>query len=132
GPKVSINSPTTLQLFNSKIITVSGTVDDPSATISVNGVSAANNGGSFTATGVILREGSNVVTATATNAGGAVGSGGVNVVVDTTPPIVTIDSPSNGAVLTSPQVYVTGLVNDLVPGTVNLAQVSVTINGVSA
>jgi hypothetical protein len=132
GPKLSITTPTTLQLFNSKTITVSGAVDDPNATISVNGVSAANNGGSFTATGVILREGSNVVTATATNAGGAVGSTGVNLVVDTTPPIVTIDSPSNGAVLTSPQVYVTGLVNDLVPGTVNLAQVSVTINGVSA
>jgi len=132
GPKVSITSPTTLQLFNNKTITVGGTVDDPTATISVNGVSTANNAGSFIANGVILREGSNVVTVNATNAGGAAGSAGVNVAVDTTPPIVTIDSPSNGAVLTSPQVYVTGLVNDLVPGTVNLAQVSVTINGVSA
>jgi hypothetical protein len=132
GPKVTITSPAPLALFNAKSITVTGTVDDPAATLVVNGVSAANNAGAFTAQGVVLREGNNVVTATATNAGGAVGSAGVSVILDTTPPIVVIDSPTDGAVVTSPQVYVTGMVNDVVPGTVNSVQVAVTVNGVQA
>jgi len=132
GPKLTITSPAPLDLFNTKSITVIGTVDDPAATIAVNGVAAANNAGAFTAQGVTLREGSNVVTAGATNAGGAVGSASINVILDTTPPIVVIDSPSDGAVVTSPQVSVTGIVNDVVPGTVNSAQVSVTVNGVKA
>src|SRR5207302_2444111 len=74
----------------------------------------------------------NTVSATGKNAGGGVGTSSVNVVLDTTAPIVAIDSPSDGVIVTSPQVYVTGLVNDVVPGTVNSAQVSVTVNGVPA
>ncbi len=116
GPKLTITSPASLDLFNSKSITVTGTVDDPNATLLVNGTQTANNAGAFTAQGIVLREGSNVVTATGTNAGGAAGTASVNVVLDTTPPIVTIDSPADQAVVTSSQVYVTGMVNDVVPG----------------
>lgn len=132
GPKVTITSPASLALFSANPITVAGTVDDPNSVVSVNGVQAANAGGNFTAQGVILREGNTPVTATATNAGGAAGTASVNVILDTTPPVVRIDSPSDKAILTSPQIYVTGLVNDVVSGTVNAAQVSVTINGVKA
>lgn len=132
GPNLTITSPNPLDLFNTKAITVTGTIDDPNATITVNGVQTDNNNGTFTAQNVVLREGSNVVTATGTNGGGAAGTASVNVVLDTTPPIVTIDSPSDGAVLTNPQIYVTGMVNDVVPGTVNLAQATVVVNGVSA
>src|SRR5262249_51173442 len=128
----TITSPAPLALFNSKSITVTGTVDDPNAIVTVNGVQATRNAGTFTAQGVILREGTSVVTATGTNAGGAVGTASVNVVLDTTPAIVAIDSPSDGAVLTNSQIYVTGLVSDIVPGTVNAADVSVTVNGVKA
>jgi PKD domain/Glucodextranase, domain B/IPT/TIG domain len=132
GPKLTITSPAPMDLFSSSTISVSGTVDDPNATITVNGIQATNSGGIFTADGVILREGNNLVTATGTNAGGAASTASVNVVLDTTPPTVRIDSPSNQATLTSPQITVTGLVNDVVTGTVNSAQVSVTINGVKA
>jgi hypothetical protein len=132
GPTLTITSPAPLDLFSSPSITVSGTVDDPAANVSVNGVAASNSGGTFTAQGVILREGNNLVTATGINAGGGVGTASVNVVLDTTPPIVRIDSPSDKAILTNPQIYVTGLVNDAVPGTVNPGQVIVTVNGVVA
>ncbi|MGZ7062341.1 MAG: IPT/TIG domain-containing protein [Candidatus Angelobacter sp.] len=132
GPKLTVTSPTALDLFNSPSITVTGTVDDPQAVIFVNGIAATKNGATFTAQGVILREGNNTVTATGTNAGGGVGTASVNVVLDTTPPSVAIDSPSDKVVVTSPQVYVTGLVNDVVSGTVNSAQVTVTVNGVQA
>ncbi|MFL6388272.1 MAG: beta strand repeat-containing protein [Terriglobales bacterium] len=132
GPKLSITTPAPLALFAATGITVTGTVDDPNAVVTVNGVSAASSGGTFTASGVVLREGANSITATGTNAGGAASTASVNVILDTTPPTVRIDSPSDQAVLTSPQIYVTGLVNDVVSGTVNAGQVKVTINGVQA
>lgn len=132
GPKLTITSPAPLDLFSSSSITVTGTVDDPQAVINVNGVDAPINAGSFTANGVILREGNNLITATAKNAGGGVSTATVNVVLDTTPPTVRIDSPIDQAVVITPQIAVTGLVNDIVTGTVNAAQVSVTVNGVNA
>jgi len=132
GPKLAITTPAPLALFAASGITVTGTVDDPNAVVTVNGVSAVSSGGTFTASGVVLREGTNSITATGTNAGGAASTASVNVILDTTPPTVSIDSPSDGAVLTTPQIYVTGLVNDVVSGTVNAGQVQVTINGVQA
>jgi hypothetical protein len=132
GPKLTITTPAALSLFASNSITVTGTVDDPNAVVTVNGVAASSAGGIFTASGVVLREGNNPITATGTNAGGAASTASVNVILDTTPPTVRIDSPSDQAVLTTPQIYVTGLVNDVVSGTVNAGQVKVTINGVQA
>jgi len=132
GPKLAITTPAPLALFAASGIPVTGTVDDPNAVVTVNGVSAASSGGTFTASGVVLREGTNSITATGTNAGGAASTASVNVILDTTPPTVSIDSPSDGAFLTTPQIYVTGLVNDVVSGTVNAGQVQVTINGVQA
>src|SRR3954468_15663072 len=132
GPKLTITTPAPLALFAASGITVTGTVDDANAAITVNGVSASSSGGTFTASGVVLREGANSITATGTNAGGAASTASVNVILDTTPPTVRVDSPSDGAVLTTPQIYVTGLVNDVVSGTVNAGQVKVTINGVQA
>ena len=132
GPKLTITSPAPLDLFPTSTISVTGTVDDPAAVITVNGVQANNAGGTFTADGVALREGNNLITATGTNAGGAAGTASVNVILDTTAPTVVIDSPTDKAVVTTPQIEVTGLVNDVVTGTVNSAQVSVTVNGVNA
>jgi hypothetical protein len=132
GPNLVITSPAALDLFGTNAITLTGTVDDAAATVTVNGVPATNTNGTFTAQGVTLREGTNLITATGINAGGGVGTASVSVVLDTTPPTVTIDSPSDRAVVTTPQIMVTGLVNDVVTGTVNAAQVSVTVNGVQA
>lgn len=132
GPKLNITSPAALDLFGTNTISVTGTVDDPAASIVVNGVQASNAGGTFTADGVALREGNNLITAAGTNAGGAVGTATVNVILDTTPPTIRIDSPTDQAILTSPQIEVTGLVNDVVTGTVNSAQVSVIVNGVQS
>ena len=132
GPDLTIISPASLALFGIKTIDVSGTVDDPAAVVTVNGVVTNASGGIFTAQGVTLQEGSNLITATGVNSGGGVGTASVSVTLDTTAPTVRIDSPANGAVLTSPQVYVTGLVNDVVSGTINSGQVSITVNGVQA
>ena len=132
GPKLTITSPAPLDLFGKSSIDVTGTIDDPNSTVSVNGVDATVSSGTFTANGVILREGNNLITATGKNAGGGAATASVNVVLDTTAPTVRIDSPGDHAILTSPEIEVTGLVNDVVTGTVNSAQVDVTVNGVKA
>jgi len=129
---VQITSPTALQLFSTTPITVTGNVGDPTATVTVGGVIATTNGGSFSASGVVLQEGNNLLTASATTTSGGVGADSVSVILDTTPPTVHIDSPINGAFVTSSQIDVTGAVNDMVTGTVNGDQVSVVVNGVNA
>jgi hypothetical protein len=130
---VQITTPTPLQLFSSSPLTVTGSVGDPNATVTVGGVIATLNGTSFSAAGVVLQEGTNLLTASATDtASGGIGSDSVSVILDTTPPVVQINSPITGAVVTSPQIDVTGGVNDMVTGTVNGDQVSVVVNGVSA
>jgi Big-like domain-containing protein/glucodextranase-like protein/carboxypeptidase family protein len=129
GPKVTITVPTPLALFSSNPITVSGTIDDPNATVSVNGVAGTINGNEFTINGVPLREAKNLLTVTAVNTSGGVGSDTVTVYLDTTPPSVHIDTPTDGAIVTSQTVTVTGMVNDLVNGTVNQGQVTVSVNG---
>lgn len=129
---IQITAPSALQLFSSNPLTLTGTVDKSNAIVTVGGVTAKVSGGTFTASGIVLREGSNLLTASATSPDGGVGSDSVTVYLDTTPPSVYIETPGNGAVLTSPQVDVVGNVNDLVSGTVNGDQVSVIVNGVSA
>ena len=130
---VQIATPTPLQLFSSTPVTVTGSVSDPNAMVTVGGVIATLHGTSFTAPGVVLQEGNNLLTASATDtAAGGIGSDSVSVILDTTPPVVHIDSPIAGAVVTSSQIDVTGGVNDMVTGTVNGDQVSVMVNGVNA
>jgi glucodextranase-like protein/carboxypeptidase family protein len=132
APTVTITSPAPLSLFNHSPVDVSGQVDDPNATILVNGVAASVSGNSYSATGVPLREGTTLLTATATNTAGGVGTATESVVMDSTPPTVRILAPSDGAILTASQVTVTGNINDIVNGTVNAEQATVTVNGLPA
>jgi hypothetical protein len=130
-PAVAITSPPDLSYVTGTTLAVSGTV---SATVSVNvnGVAAAVAGTTFTATGVPLVEGGNTVTATATDATGHVGLATINVVRDLTPPHVAIYTPAAGSTLGDATVTVSGLVNDIVAGTVNAGNVTVTVNGLPA
>ncbi len=127
-----ITAPASQQLFSSNPITVTGTVDNANAAITVGGITATVSNGVFTASGVTLRESVNLLTANATSLDGGVGSDTVTVFLDTTPPVIHIDSPPDGASVTTPQIDVSGNVNDSVTGTVNPDQVSVAVNGVTA
>jgi hypothetical protein len=131
-PQIIIASPTSLTMFNANPITITGSIDDPQASVSANGIGGSVSGSNFTITGVSLREGKNLLTVTGVNAGGGAGSATVTVFLDTTPPQVHIDSPADGAIVTSQQITVMGNVNDVVSGTVNGDQVSVTVNGINA
>ena len=131
APWVTITSPANLSFLNISPVTVNGTVSDPGATVTVNGIAAPNSGGAFSVA-VPLAEGNNTLTASARSAAGHVGTASIQVTLDTTPPRVTIVSPPNGFVTGDSSITVSGNVNDIVVGTVNEQQVQVTVNGIAA
>jgi hypothetical protein len=130
-PAVAITAPPDLSYVAGTTLTVSGTVS-AAASVSVNGVAAAVDGTTFSAADVPLVEGGNTLTATATDAAGHVSVANINVVRDLTPPHVAIYTPAAGATIGDASVTVSGLVNDIVAGTVNAGNVTVTVNGLPA
>ena len=131
APNVTISSPTNLSVTSMTPATVNGAVSDPGATVKINGIPAPQSAGGFSSP-VPLVEGLNVLIAVATNASGVTGSASVQVTLDTTPPHITIDSPTNGTTITDSSVTVSGIANDVVVGTVNAQDVQVTVNNIPA
>jgi hypothetical protein len=131
APSVAISAPANFSFTNTSPITVRGIVDNPDATVSINGIAAPLTSGSFSIL-VPFTEGSNTLTAVATSPGGNSSSASVSVTLDTTPPQVSIDAPSAGGVTTDPAVTVSGTVNDVVVGTINDQDAQVAVNGVNA
>lgn len=130
-PAIDITSPADLTTVRDTAITVSGSVTDASS-VTVNGVAASIVGETFTAAGIPLAQGRTVVTATATADDGSVASASVFVYRDAIPPRIVIRSPLEGALLFEPKVNVSGMIDDIVVGTVNSAQATVKVNGVVA
>ena len=130
-PVVTITEPAPFSFVNISPITVRGTVSDRNATVTVGGIATPLSNGVFSVQ-VPLVEGNNNVTAVAQSATGEAGTGSVQVTLDTTPPHVTIYTPADGTVTTDPAITISGLVNDIVVGTVNDQQAQVTVNGVAA
>jgi hypothetical protein len=129
---VAITAPADLAFVAATTVDVAGAVSASVAAVSVNGVPAALAGTSFLAPGVPLIEGGNTVTATATDGNGHVATAIIHVVRDLTPPRVAIYRPEDGSVVRAGTVSVSGLVNDIVPGTVNAGEATVTVNGTPA
>lgn len=96
-PTVAITTPESGTIATESPIVVAGTVDDPQATITVNGLATPNNNGAYSKADVSLVEGDNTVTVSAAN-GTGVGNSIVEVTLRTTRgpgPAVTIGSPSS-------------------------------------
>jgi hypothetical protein len=127
---VKIQTPANLTFTNVPVATISGTVSNPAAQVRVNNLQAAVNNSQFTVQ-VPLMEGNNAIAAVAT-AGNTVTQDTIQVNLDTTPPRVTIANPPAGSSTTATSVTVTGLVNDVVVGTVNDQNVTVRVNNVTA
>jgi len=130
GPPVAIVDPPNLATFNRTDVTVSGTVGASAVEVRCNGVLAVRDQGFHVA--LTLVEGVNVVTCLARDADGNTGTTSASVTVDTRAPRVTIRDPLDGATVTASPVTVTGLVNDIVVGTVNPEEARVECNGVVA
>lgn len=128
---VVITTPANGSYLNTPVVTVAGTVGDPAATVTLNGIATPLSGKSFAAS-VPLNEGPNTVTAVVANSNGTTSTGSVHIHLDTTAPKVEIYSPAAGGNTTADKVSVSGMVNDIVVGTVNEQQATVTVNGVVA
>ena len=112
-------------------IVVSGTVAEPTASVEVDGVPASVRDGTFTAQ-IPLHEGNNTIAVVARNTLGEVDTASIQVTLDSQPPRVGIDSPPDGFVTDLSRITVTGMINDIVVGTVNGDQARVTVNGIDA
>jgi hypothetical protein len=128
-PAVTITAPADLSYLAATTVDVSGVVTGSVAAVDVNGARADVTGNTFVARDVPLIEGGNILTAAAIDANGHVGTASINVVRDLTPPRVAIDYPADGARLLDSTVTVSGLVNDIVDGTVNSSEAAVAVNG---
>jgi uncharacterized Zn-binding protein involved in type VI secretion len=131
-PVVAITSPADLSYLAATTTDVEGTVSGAVTAVDVNGVSAQVSGTTFVARAVPLLEGGNILTAAARDTNGHVGTASINVVRDLTPPRIAIDNPVDGARLLDSTITVSGLVNDIVDGTVNSSEATVTVNGLPA
>jgi len=130
-PGIVITEPVDLATVSESVIHVTGTIDDPAATIQVNGTPAIVSGATF-AVDVPLAQGRTVITAIATGASGHIATASVNIYRDAIPPRVVIYDPPDNALLFSSKVTISGMVDDIVVGTVNAGQVRLTINGIPA
>jgi len=123
-----VTSPGDLSLTNQTTIDVAGTVSDSTASVTVNGVNAAIASDTFVAMSVPLAEGTNLLVATAQR-GADTATSNITVTRDTTAPNVAVEFPTEGLVLADTAVTVVGSVNDIVVGTVNQENCSVTVQG---
>ncbi|MDQ1833273.1 hypothetical protein [Massilia scottii] len=128
---IAITSPADGAYINTPVLTIHGNAGDGAALVKINGIAAPLSDKRFAAA-VPLNEGPNTVTAVATNSNGSTSTSSVQVMLDTTAPKVEIYSPAAGASTSAAVVTVSGVVNDIVVGTVNPQQATVAVNGVAA
>ena len=81
-------------------ISVSGTINDPAATVTVNTKPATVTSDGHWSVTITLKEGANTITAMATDRAGNEGAPhAITVTLDTVGPVIHIDSPHDGDVL---------------------------------
>lgn len=129
--KVKITEPASLLTLGHTPLLIKGTINQPNAELVVNGISVPHANGVFEAQ-VALIEGYNTIVAGASNAGGEQVTDSIIVSLDLTPPYITIESHTDGQTVSTDKVTVTGLVNDIVRGTVEEHQANVRVNGITA
>jgi hypothetical protein len=128
---VDITSPQTLLTIGASPVQVSGTLNNAQANLTLNGVPISHQNGAFTAQ-VELTEGFNTVVARATTTQGEQVTDSIVISLDLTPPYLTIESHTQAQEVYANTITVTGLVNDIVRGTVESAQAVVQVNGIKA
>ncbi|MCM2679178.1 carboxypeptidase-like regulatory domain-containing protein [Echinimonas agarilytica] len=128
---VDITSPNTLLTVGTSPVSVSGTINNELAALTLNGVPVSHTNGQFMAD-VELEEGFNSIVARATTSAGEQVTDSISVSLDMTPPYLTVDSHIDGAIVYTETITVTGLVNDIVRGTIESEQAKVQVNGIDA
>jgi len=131
--RANTTSPGNLTGNVERPVTVTGYVNKPVTSVTVNQQQAelSSDGTQFKFDNFFLREGANVLTVVATDANGRVGTAAVSVSVDQTAPILTVESPIDGAITSNSKIDVRGIANDAVEGFVGAPEPTVTVNGKS-
>jgi hypothetical protein len=93
-------------------VTITGTVDDATAAVTVNDVRATITGGTFAAHIILPEQGSNRLAATALDRAGHRSTDSIMVTLDTIGPDISISAPLNGLVTRVPRIMVTGRISD--------------------
>ena len=125
-----IDSPPEQSLFAASPIALSGTLTGQ-ATVACNGIAATVGTATFGAS-VPLQEGNTTIACVAQDGAGHAATATESVTLDTTPPRVFVGAPTDDSTVSASPVVVTGMVNDIVVGTVNGSEATVTCNGVAA
>ena len=126
-PAFAIDSPADLSFTNQPQVAVSGTIDDPSALVKVNGVLAAVAAGHFTGQAQ-LSPCWNTIRVEAGDLCSNASAASVRVGLDTTPPVVEITAPANGLLSNRASQHVRVQYSDDFSG-VDPASVRVTLDG---
>jgi len=129
-PTVTIDSPTSLVTLGATPVEVNGSVSDNIVALTVNGAPITVSAGRYHAE-VNLREGHNTIVARVVDRQGNVATASISVSLDMTPPTITVESPVADKVQHSDKVTVTGLINDIVRGTIEQHQANIVANGIS-
>lgn len=110
-------------------VTVTGTVSTPVVRVHINQQAAQLSADkrSFTFPNFFLHEGTNMLSAVATDARGRSASAEVTLYVDQTAPLLSVEFPTASFTTSEQQVDVRGLVNDAVEGRIGAAQPTVTV-----
>ena len=130
-PVLTIDSPASLITVGSSPINISGQLDPDAVSLTVNGQPVGISAGNYSAS-VALIEGHNTVSARMVTANGDTATTSIAVSLDLTPPYITLESHENGDTVYTASVTITGLVNDIVRGTIEEEQALVIVNGVVA
>ncbi len=126
APVVTVTSHVNDVYLNTPTIAVSGTLEEANPySVKVNGLDAVIGNGTFSVAALNLTEGANTITVTAVDKAGNVGTTSININLDTVAPVVAVTSQSDGVYLNTPNVSVSGTLNELNPA-------SVKVNGYAA
>jgi len=129
GPAIQVTSPADGSAINTATVSVTGTATDKNgiATVTVNGISAAVNGDSFTISPVLLsRLGNNTISVVAADQVGNSTTASTNVNLDTAAPVISNVVPADGSDINSLTATVSGTVSD------DSAVSTVLVNGTTA
>ena len=111
-PTIALAAPADGLFTNAAGVAVAGSVDEPVATVTVNGTAASLTGTDFALAALPLLEDANNIVVAATDLAGNVGTISVTVTRDTRPPVVTLSAPAAGALTRVATVTVSGSVDE--------------------
>jgi hypothetical protein len=112
-PKLTVASPTDGLVTNNPEITITGTVDDPEATVLIDWwTQIPVEDGSFTTTYTLSKEGLKYLTIAARDPAGNASYVSLRVILDITPPQINITNPAEGMAVNTSTLNVTGSIVD--------------------